>query len=85
MDWTEGAIKRFDGMTGELLGTFITGLERAEGVTRDADGHLYVCDWQRNVINQYDGQSGRRLRQFARGGDLQQPNSLVFMPEAKDE
>lgn len=80
VDWTEGAIKRFDGDTGSLLGVFITGLERAEGVANDDNNLLYVCDWQRNVVNQYGRQSGSFIKQFTNGGDLRQPNSLAFMP-----
>ena len=80
VDWEAGAVKRFDGTTGEYRGDFITGMTRSEGVTLGPDGAVYICDWQENVIHRYDAKTGRHLGAFATGGGMLQPNGVVFGP-----
>jgi len=77
VDWTRGAVVRFDGVTGAYKSDFITGLQNAEGVTFGPDSLIYICDWTANQIKRYS-RSGMFIGVLASGGGLLAPNSLVF-------
>lgn len=79
VDWTLGAVLRFDGQTGSFKSNFITGMQNTEGFIFGPDSSLYLCDWSRNTVNRYD-RSGRFLGVFANSGDMRAPNSVVFGP-----
>lgn len=80
VDWEAGAVVRFDALTFESKGIFISGLVRTEGVTMGPDGAFYLCDWQLNRINRYDAFNGQFLGIFTQQGGILQPNSLTFGP-----
>jgi len=55
------SILRYDGVTGEFLGEFVTpgdGLGRPGQFAWGPDGHLYVCSWDNSSVLMYNGQSG---------------------------
>ncbi|HSR50416.1 MAG TPA: NHL repeat-containing protein [Acidobacteriota bacterium] len=85
IDWQTGSVIRFDGETFESKGVFISGMTRAEGYTFGPAGDLYICDWQRNEINRYNPETGQLISTFATGGDMRQPNSLVFLPRPEED
>jgi sugar lactone lactonase YvrE len=79
-DWPTGRILRFGGGSGRFEEVFISGLKRVEGVAMGPDGRLYICDWQANIVQRFDARSGALIDTFIDGGDLQQPNGIVFRP-----
>jgi hypothetical protein len=79
VDWTLGAVLRFDGQNGRFKSNFITGMQNTEGFVFGPDSTIYLCDWSRNTVNRYD-RSGRFLGVFTNSGDLRAPNSVVFGP-----
>lgn len=79
VDWTRGAVVRFDGTNGTFKSDFITGLQNAEGFTVGPDSLFYICDWTANVVRKY-ARSGAPLGVFASDGNMQSPNSLLFRP-----
>jgi hypothetical protein len=79
LDWTLGAVLRFDGQSGNFLSTFISGMQNSEGFTFGVDSLIYICDWSLNRINRYDS-VGNFVDIFTSDGSMMQPNSLVFGP-----
>ncbi len=78
VDWTKGSVEHFDSQ-GAYLGAFISGLDRVEGHTFDADGNIYLCDWAKNVVNRYLP-DGTFDGEFINTGGLLAPNSIIFGP-----
>jgi DNA-binding beta-propeller fold protein YncE/tetratricopeptide (TPR) repeat protein len=87
-------VVKFDGNTGEGLGTFVTansgGLDLAAGIAFGPDGNLYVVSDGDDTIKRYDGTSGHPLPSsgqtgatFAAGGGLDHPDDLVFGPDGR--
>ncbi len=83
-DWQSGSVLEFNERNGRFLGTFISGLERLEGVAFGPDERIYLCDWQANSVLRYD-QRGNFIDVFIDSGDLQQPNGIVFRPDVNEE
>lgn len=82
-DWQSGTVLEFNERNGRFLGTFISGLERVEGVAVGPDERLYFCDWQANTVLRYD-QRGNFIDIFIDSGDLKQPNAIVFRPDGEE-
>lgn len=80
VDWTTGSVERFDATTGAWLGTWISGLQNAEGYTWGPDGLFYVCDWTANVVNRYHPDGTLETAAFLSGGGMNHPNSITFAP-----
>lgn len=80
VDWTTGSVERFDATTGAWLGTWISGLQNAEGYTWGPDGLFYVCDWAANVVNRYHPDGTLETAAFLGGGGMNHPNSITFAP-----
>lgn len=78
----QGAVKRFDGVTGAFEGDFITGLVRTQGQEIAPDGSLLVGDYASSLINRYSATTGTLLGSFvtAGSGGLAQPNNFTFAP-----
>ncbi len=77
LDWTLGSVLVFDGTNGNYLSTFLTGLTNAEGITAGPDSNIFICDWTDNNIKRFDP-NGNYLGVFTQGGNMIEPNSLVF-------
>lgn len=71
---------RFDGATGESLGTFARNgeLENPTGVTFGPEGDFYVSSFVRDHVLRFDGVTGQFRSIFASGGRLDTPMGLVF-------
>lgn len=83
------AVIRFDGVTGDSLGTFVQsgsgGLLGAAGLAFGPDGHVYISSRNNDSVMRYDGQTGAPLPSagnvgalFATGGGVDEPNGLTF-------
>jgi DNA-binding beta-propeller fold protein YncE len=72
-------IERFDGFTGESLGSFVAagagGLDGPAGVAVGPDGNVYVTSSTQEVLR-YDGETGAFIDVFATG--LNSPNNVQF-------
>lgn len=81
-----GAILKFDGKTGALLGTFAEGgsMRRPYGLAFGPDGYLYVSSFRSDEILRYDATTGAFIDVFAAGNGtvngLNGPNDLLFGP-----
>ena len=82
-DYRANAIFRYDGVTGEFLGTFAQGseqhIDRPAGVRLGPDGHLYTAGFGRGEVTRHDVHSGQMMDVFY--GDtrlLEEPVELVF-------
>ncbi len=84
IDWGAGngtgKVLRFNGQTGLIKSTLVSGLVHAEGFAVDEDGRLYVGDWGANFVYRYDSESGAFVDRFINTGGLIAPNSIVFGP-----
>ncbi len=80
VDWTLGQVRRFDEVTGDMKGVFISGMTRTEGNVQGPDGKYYLCDWQDNKVNRYNA-DGSFDSTLASGGALSVPNSITFGPD----
>lgn len=85
-DYAADAIFRFDGITGEYLGTFAAGSEqrvdRPAGVRRGPDGAFYAAGFGRGEIVRYDP-TGRMMDIFYRDTTLlEEPVELAFLDDA---
>jgi hypothetical protein len=82
-DYRANAIFRYDGNTGEFLGTFAEGSEqrvdRPAGVRLGPDDHLYAAGFGRGEVVRYDRHSGRMMDVFYWDTRLlEEPVELVF-------
>ncbi|MGP1310707.1 MAG: Vgb family protein, partial [Phycisphaerales bacterium] len=76
-------VAKFDGVTGEYLGDFVTagsgGLSGADnGITFGPDGNLYVPSYNNGRILRYDGITGAFIDTFIPNGQIFTPRVLVF-------
>jgi len=78
VDWTAGRVGRYDAVTGDFNGLYISGMTRTEGFTFASDGTIFLCDWQLNRVNHYDS-NGVLLSVFANVG-MSNPNDVIFGP-----
>jgi DNA-binding beta-propeller fold protein YncE len=78
------SVIRYDGGTGEPLGTFAAGADAVGFLTLrfGPGGALYVSNNASNTIDEYDGRSGEFIRTFvaAGSGGLNNPVGLTFGP-----
>ncbi len=85
VDWSRGAVRRFDAATGAFEATYVSGMTNAEGwAIGPDDGDLYIADWAQSVVNRYDRATGERVGVFATGGGLSTPNDVMFAPRFPD-
>jgi len=82
-DYRANAIFRYDGVTGEFLGTFAHGSEqrvdRPAGVRLGPDDQLYTAGFGRGEVVRYDLHSGRMMDVFYWDTALlEEPVELVF-------
>ena len=84
LDWGNqngtGRVLRFDGTTGVLKQTVVSGLVHVEGYAVDDAGRLWVGDWGAHFVYRYDAESGSFVDRFIRTGGLHTPNSIAFGP-----
>ena len=83
--WDLDRIYRFDGQTGELVGTFISPdnggqLVQPSSITFGPDGQAYVTSQGTHSIQKYDGNTGEFLGTFATS-QLNMPYELEFGPD----
>ncbi|MEL7498409.1 MAG: PEP-CTERM sorting domain-containing protein [Planctomycetota bacterium] len=78
----DNTIERFDGFTGEYLGSFVSagsgGLSRPGGVAVGPDGNVYVTSISTNRVLRYNGTTGAFVDVFAEGNGLNSPNNILF-------
>jgi sugar lactone lactonase YvrE len=74
-----GSVLEFNDSTGSFIGTFISGLQNAEGYAFGPEGNIYICDWSRNEVRRYSPE-GNFIDVFADSGNMQVPNSILFRP-----
>lgn len=79
VDWTKGAVIKFNLETGAYEGELITGLNRVEGFLHGRNNAIYLCDWGDNSIKEYDLISGE-FRRVLKVDGLYGPNSVVYGP-----
>jgi DNA-binding beta-propeller fold protein YncE len=82
-DYRANAIFRYDGVTGEFLGTFAQGSEqrvdRPAGVRLGPDGQLYTAGFGRGDVVRYDITTGQMMDVFYWDTRLlEEPVELVF-------
>ncbi len=61
----DDTIRRYDGTTGQSLGTFATGGQIPIGLTFGPDGHLYVASRDGVGVLRYNGTTGAFMGRFA--------------------
>lgn len=82
-----GAVVRYDGKTGKLIGDFVApgsgGLSGTHGMAFGPDGNLYVNSRYTNSVLRYDGRTGAFIDAFvpAGTGGLDTNIGLVFGPD----
>lgn len=80
-------IQRVNGITGQLLGSFITpgagGFSAGQGLTFHTDGKLYVSNAGAQNVLRFDGTTGAFVDVFVTSGSggLNNPHSLRFGPD----
>ena len=76
---TTNEVLRFDGSTGALIDTFVSGpeLTAVGGIEFGPDGHLYVTDSNSNAVLRYNGTTGILIDTFSTVG-LNAPYDLKF-------
>jgi streptogramin lyase len=81
----DSSVKRFDGMTGEFIDSFIEsgagGLEATQGVAFGPDGDLYVSGRGNAHILRFNGTTGAFLGAFTWGYRLENPTKMTFGPD----
>src|SRR5688572_12856706 len=82
-DYRANAIFRYDGVTGEFLGTFAQGSEqrvdRPAGLRKGPDDQLYTAGFGRGEVVRYDLASGRMMDVFYWDTALlEEPVELAF-------
>jgi DNA-binding beta-propeller fold protein YncE len=83
------AVLRYDGKTGQFLGTFASGhgLHRPYGAAFGPDNRLYVSSFLSDQLLRFDASTGAFVDVFATGngqpGGLNGPNALTFGPDGK--
>ncbi|WP_434386234.1 Vgb family protein [Melittangium boletus] len=81
------AVLRYDGQTGQFLGTFASGhgMLRPYGLLFGLDGLLYVSSFLSDQLLRFDGKTGAFVDVFATGngqpGGLNGPNGLALGPD----
>ena len=84
LDWGNqngtGRVLRFNGSTGQLQQTLVSGLVHVEGYALDDAGRLWVGDWGAHFVYRYDAETGAFVDRFIQTGGLQIPNSIAFGP-----
>lgn len=84
LDWGNqngtGKVLRFDGTTGVLKETLVSGLVHVEGYALDEAGNLWIGDWGAHFVYRYDAESGDFVDRFIDTGGLTSPNSIAFGP-----
>ena len=84
LDWGNqngsGRVLRFNGTTGVLDQTLVSGLVHVEGYALDDAGRLWVGDWGANFVYRYDAETGAFVDRFIQTGGLRTPNSIAFGP-----
>jgi WD40 repeat protein len=80
IDNLEGRVKRFDGRSGSLVGTFISGLPTVQDIVFGPDGNLYVSFGNSDQIRRYDGDTGAAIDTFVTpgSGGLDGPIGMAF-------
>jgi hypothetical protein len=71
-DFSDDAVLRFDGTTGEFLGTFAShpSLDGVASITYGSDGKLYVLgEFSLNVLR-FDGLTGAFIDEFVSASDM---------------
>jgi hypothetical protein len=80
-------VLRFDGTTGNLIGTFVTsgagGLNGPNGLRFGPDGYLYVVGNHNSNVLRYDGTTGAFVDEFVQAGSggLDGPTNIAFGPD----
>lgn len=86
LDWGNqngtGRVLRFNGTTGLLKQTLVSGLVHVEGYAIDNAGRLWVGDWGANFVYRYNAETGAFVDRFIKTGGLITPNSIAFGPPA---
>jgi streptogramin lyase len=82
----EGRVLKFDGQTGDFLGSFVTpatpgGLTGCRAIAFGPDGNLYVDSGATDNVLEYDGATGAFLRVAAQGNGISGPVGLTFGPD----
>jgi streptogramin lyase len=82
----EGRVLKFDGQTGDFLGSFVTpetpgGLAGCRAIAFGPDGNLYVDSGATDNVLAYDGVTGAFLRVAAQGNGISGPVGLTFGPD----
>jgi len=78
-------VRRFDGSTGVLLGTFATGgaSSSAHDIVFGPDGNLYLADFGQRKVSRFNGTTGEFIDDFVTSGSggLSGIEGLVFGPD----
>lgn len=77
LDWMRGEALEYEYPTGNFVGEYLTGLQRAEGFAFGPDSSLYVCDWITDDIKKYD-KEGNFIEVFTDEGEMEAPNAVTF-------
>ena len=83
-DINQGAIFRYDEITGAFSDVFVDGLMGPEGLAFGPDGNLYVANGGSDSILRYNGLTGAFIDTFVPpgSGGLDEPQDLFFGPDA---
>lgn len=77
-DDRDGTVKRFDGLTGQYMGSFGSGfLAVPTGVAVDAHGVAYVADFAKNEVFRFNAFTGNYMGAVG-SGSLISPEGLAF-------
>lgn len=73
-------VRRYDGVTGQFMNTFASGLTRAEDPVFH-NGFLYVTDRDASRVNKYDAVTGQFISTIINGGPLSKAEGMTFGPD----